>query len=31
MAQINILTWITETSEQILETLSQKWALTLLI
>lgn len=30
MAQLNILTWITELSEQILETLSQKWAVTYL-
>jgi len=30
MAQLNILTWITEISEQIIETLNQKWAVTYL-
>lgn len=30
MAQMNILVWITEISEQILETLSTKWAYTYL-
>ena len=30
MAQLNILTWITGTSEQVIETLNQKWTVTYL-